>query len=462
MITVADTNQYGCSEHVQMIRSWLDGLVELQKSEFHLCIAARNYLIVMLTLANATRASNIINITLTDVMQAKADEEYFNAMVMSSPYYKTSMLYGEKKLVISRDIYKQILAYEKYCRPVIMGKSAKGNTSTTISTTATSATATAATTKTSSKNAYDYLFLSKNTQEVMKNSNVPKCLTRSFQLAGCFTDDDDDHRVSCSRIRSYICTELAGTGDEDLKTLSHSFMKHKPETASKYYIKRWSQRESVRISMKCIDRFIFPEETVKEVMDINDRVSKKPVPSYKEVVDYMKKENMVSDDRLTKMLKDLKFTQGDESLDSITPIIEEQTGNNTSPTTSATTVELDEVSKPAGQPSIPLPDIDIWKSNDWYTSDKYTRSTLLSILIIAYKFIASDCKSIKVSDWNSCLTEATDIVPQLKHFSKVQDVKWQDMKNVVNHMHEKYVKSPKSKDFVLFHRDALIMWKNCL
>ena len=51
----------------------------------------------------------------------------------------------------------------------------------------------------------------------------------------------------------YTC--ITGIGDEDLETLANTFMKHNPNTCKKFYVKAWSQRESVRLSMKCISTF---------------------------------------------------------------------------------------------------------------------------------------------------------------------------------------------------------------
>ena len=42
---------------------------------------------------------------------------------------------------------------------------------------------------------------------------------------------------------------------EDLKTLATQFMKNRPATTSRYYVQIWSQREALRISMKCYGTF---------------------------------------------------------------------------------------------------------------------------------------------------------------------------------------------------------------
>ena len=37
--------------------------------------------------------------------------------------------------------------------------------------------------------------------------------------------------------------------------MARSFMKHDPGTSAKFYVKAWSQRESARISMKCMSLY---------------------------------------------------------------------------------------------------------------------------------------------------------------------------------------------------------------
>ena len=64
----------------------------------------RNYLIVMLTITNAARASNLMNITVSDVTDAKKHEE-MPAFVFKSTKYKTSIIYGSKIMLVPEDLY---------------------------------------------------------------------------------------------------------------------------------------------------------------------------------------------------------------------------------------------------------------------------------------------------------------------------------------------------------------------
>lgn len=69
-------------------------------------------------------------------------------------------------------------------------------------------------------------------------SNLPLRFHFSFQ------------RISPTRIRHYIATELASYPDTDLDIVARTFMKNKPATTLKYYVHNYFQREQIRLSMK--------------------------------------------------------------------------------------------------------------------------------------------------------------------------------------------------------------------
>ena len=56
--------------------------------------------------------------TVKHVVEAQKDDE-FEAMVIKSPKYKTSMLYGAKLMVLPLDIYKLLRMYIKTLRPIL-------------------------------------------------------------------------------------------------------------------------------------------------------------------------------------------------------------------------------------------------------------------------------------------------------------------------------------------------------
>ena len=66
-----------------------------------------------------------------------------------------------------------------------------------------------------------YLFTSSRTSssrlEKISHSNISNALTSTFKAANVYKTTEKDDRVSPSRIRASVATELAGLGDEDLK-----------------------------------------------------------------------------------------------------------------------------------------------------------------------------------------------------------------------------------------------------
>ena len=51
----------------------------------------------------------------------------------------------------------------------------------------------------------------------MTQSNISSALTATFKAAGVYQRQEKDDRVSPTRIRAYVVTELAGIGTENLK-----------------------------------------------------------------------------------------------------------------------------------------------------------------------------------------------------------------------------------------------------
>jgi len=70
----------------------------------------RNYLLVILTITNAARASNLMNITTDDVLSATKHEEVAG-WVFKSTHYKTSIIYGTKCMVVPDDLYPFFVRY---------------------------------------------------------------------------------------------------------------------------------------------------------------------------------------------------------------------------------------------------------------------------------------------------------------------------------------------------------------
>ena len=110
----------------------------------------------------------------------------------------------------------------------------------------------------------------------MKHNTVSCCLTASFiksgsLLATCCTHDS----VSCSKLRTTIATKLIYSDDVNIDTLASSFMKHKSTTCEAYYVVKYAQLESSRISRKCYDMF----HLVKEAQQATQSMLAKQLPS---------------------------------------------------------------------------------------------------------------------------------------------------------------------------------------
>ena len=77
LLTPLDCEQYGTSKHVKQVREMLNNvLVNDRTFSVTDTINIRNYLMFMIAIGNATRASNLINMTLYDVEHSYKDEEY--------------------------------------------------------------------------------------------------------------------------------------------------------------------------------------------------------------------------------------------------------------------------------------------------------------------------------------------------------------------------------------------------
>lgn len=94
----------------------------------HLACECRNFIIFLICQGNATRSSNIINMTLQHVNEAKTSKEFDSnapAMIMKSDIYKTSIIYGDKLIVVPSDVFLQIQNYIEFVRPVLISDDKK-------------------------------------------------------------------------------------------------------------------------------------------------------------------------------------------------------------------------------------------------------------------------------------------------------------------------------------------------
>lgn len=179
-------------------------------------------------------------------MSAKLQED-FPGYVFKS---KNSLIYGTK------DIYKFFTIFIQHIRPLISPSS-------------------------------KYLFTSsrgKNTG--MLHSLVSNGMTKSFELANVLKAKSA--RVSPSRIRCAVVTDLVGVNGEKCSTVAEQFMKHRHTTSKKFYISYWANRESMRLSMKCYSRFMVKD--VDSVVQEREKLMSCPPPN-KSKIEHWLKEN---------------------------------------------------------------------------------------------------------------------------------------------------------------------------
>ena len=76
----------------------------------------------MVSIINACRASNLSNLSIADLMNAKDDAAIPNGKgkVIDQRKYKTSFVYGRKSIIIPIDIYNHMVNYVQYYRPVLV------------------------------------------------------------------------------------------------------------------------------------------------------------------------------------------------------------------------------------------------------------------------------------------------------------------------------------------------------
>ena len=230
-------SQHMCRENC--VQKIMEKELTVSSEDWRMCVDSHNYLMVMLALANGLRTSNLMNMTVQHVNDATGHDVLPNVKIIKSRDYKTVMLYGEKWIVTANDMFQQLRTYIDFCSKIVNGIEVDICAS------------------------QKYEFQSTKSIGRMKHSSLMKAVTSSFRNAGVMMESSDEQRVSCSRLHASIATDLAGTGEEDIKTFANAFMKHRPDVCQKNYVRHWSQREGLRISMKCMDRF-HVEKDVRE------------------------------------------------------------------------------------------------------------------------------------------------------------------------------------------------------
>ena len=113
--------QHGCSIHVILVCQKFKDIVDDPDTfvTFQDAIDMRNYLLVTICIVNCLRVSNLMNMTIYDFQQANSDAEINGAYRFYNNKYKTSLVYGEKVILVSESLHDQIKTFITYVRPTL-------------------------------------------------------------------------------------------------------------------------------------------------------------------------------------------------------------------------------------------------------------------------------------------------------------------------------------------------------
>ena len=423
LISPGMTCAWGKSDHIQSVRVFLVTLtvdIDIRESD---AVDSRDYFMLQIAFQNACRSSNMLNMTLADVENALPDEKFLGAMVLRNKKYKTSMLYGDKIIVIPKDIFDLLKKYIKYVRPLLL----------------------------QNKKDEGYIFQSKGSGAPMEGSNVSKCLTRSMKKSGVTEAFDGDSSVSCIRIRASVATELAGLGDEKLEVIANTFMKNKRDTTAKYYVKAWSQREAVRISMKCAQIFHL-NGTEEEIIEHLDKFSA-PLVSKENVIDFVKNHLSCNEEdisRICEFLKDMRIPESTEIN------FQRSTENDYSEN-----IEMDaQQSSTKNNEHLPYVEEIKFLQNDWITSKTLNRGVILAIIYLVADKLERGDTTLGKEVWNELLTYADHLNFSYPYIYELKDMtaKWQIyMKDLLRYMVQKYDSTKSSDSFIQMRRASQVL-----
>ena len=213
---------YGSSEHVSQISTFLQSLTNKAESteiKMQRVIHTRDYIMLTLGYINALRASNLINITLQDVLSATGDKIIKDAFVFKNQKYKVSIIYGSKLILAPEKLYHHIKLYIEHLRPKLIDDKHRLNRD-------------------------RYLFVSSKTDAAdskavqLQHTTLTWCLTATCERSGVFKNVKEGvtKRVSTSRFQFSVITELVCFWEDSLDNITYCFRKHTKEECKKFYV----------------------------------------------------------------------------------------------------------------------------------------------------------------------------------------------------------------------------------
>ena len=186
---------------------------------------------------NGLRSSNIIELRVEDVDDAEELVNYPGYFIFTKSRYKTSTIYGEKVIVLPKNLFSHLKLYQVKLRPIL------------------------------SQSSNDYLFVP-NDGEKMTHGAIGSTLTASFDKAGVFNKQEYP-RVSPTRIRCACATFGCMEEGIDSGSFAKHFMQNKEKATNIHYNLYANHREALKLAMMIGDTF--------EIGGIEQRVAKQDI-----------------------------------------------------------------------------------------------------------------------------------------------------------------------------------------
>ncbi|XP_066934202.1 uncharacterized protein [Clytia hemisphaerica] len=392
ILTPSDMEVYGGAPQIQETVSILN---EINKDNSHQysqkeAVCARNHLMVIITVGNAARASNLINLSVEDVENAVREEE-FDAFAIASINYKTSLLYGIKKLLLGNDLLQQLKNFIEYLRPKITINDPADKHSQPV-------------------------FTSCREKGPMSHSAISNAMTSIFKLIPEFALQERFQRISPTKLRHSVATQLAGIEKEDLKTVAMQFMKNRPSTTSRYYVCIWAQREASRLSMKCYGAFNISDTALKNAKVPTPDETKKWFTQHKAAI----KADFGEEIEDEELMKEISKDDGLDALDDEEYLLDTDSCREDSLKTCKTDDDSNAANNKLEKQN---------SQNDWYRPRNIKREIFLKVVYLCSGCITGTEK-ISESVWNKKRTDFND--------DELKRIGWPTINELLKSMRKKY------------------------
>lgn len=259
---------YGSSEHVSQISTFLQSLAnkpETTEMKMQMVIHTRDYIMLTLYYINALQASNLINITLQEVLSATRDKIIKDAFVFENQKYNVSIIYGSKLILAPENLYHHIKLNKEHLRPKLIDDKHRLNRD-------------------------RYLFVSSKADSSdskavqLQHTRLAWCLTATCERSGVFKNVEDGitKMVSTSRIRFSVITKLVCLGKGSLGNIAYCFGNHTKEVCPEFYVQFWSNREAAQLSWK-VHKMVISEIEDKAAKLREKMLEKKKMPEVQDI-----------------------------------------------------------------------------------------------------------------------------------------------------------------------------------